>query len=140
MTKEKKKKDPVIIALDIIILIMIFVVIANGISFFFYRSIADKKSFTQDADMMSFELQRGDYAGLIQGKYINEINGDTDASEYHALADYIEAASRYKVYDAKKYTKRAEYQKGIMIKARDEMGELRVFADKADKMFGLAQL
>ena len=136
MSKEIKKKDPVNIILDVVILIMIFVVIVNGVSFVFYRHIARKVSFTQEAEMMSFDLKNDNYASLIQGKYINEFNGDTKAAEYHALADYVEAASMYKVYAAKNYTDRAGRQKKIMHKARHEMGELTVFADKADEIFG----
>ena len=133
----KIKTDPVIIILDIVILILIFVTIVTGARFIFYRNIANDLSFSQKAEMMSFELERGDYAALIQGKYINEINGNSEAGEYHALADYIEAASRYKVYDAKKYKDRAAQQEKIMTDARQKMGELTVFADRIDDTFGI---
>lgn len=133
----KIKTDPVIIILDIVILILIFVTIVTGARFIFYRNIANDLSFSQKAEMMSFELERGDYAALIQGKYINEINGNSEAGEYHALADYIEAASMYKVYDAKKYKDRAAQQEKIMTDARQKMGELTVFADRIDDTFGI---
>ena len=137
MSKEKKKKeqDPVIKWLDILIIILIFVMLGVGQSAFFYKTRADRKSYSQDAGMMSFELQKGDYAGLIQGKYINEFNGDTEASGYHSLADYTEAASMYRVYNTKGYADKANKQKVVMDKARTEMGDLTVFADKVDKMF-----
>ncbi len=137
MSKERKKRDPVILLLDLIIFLMIFVMLAVGFNALFFKNRADERSFSQDAGMMSFNLQRGDYAALIQGKYINEFNGYTETAMYHALADYIEAASLYKVYAAKKDDVRAEEQKAVMAAARAEMGELTVFADKADEMFGV---
>ncbi len=137
MSKEKKKRDPVILLLDLIIFLMIFVMLAVGFNALFFKNRADERSFSQDANMMSFNLQRDDYASLIQGKYINEFNGYTETARYHALADYIEAASLYKVYAAKKDDVRAEEQKAVMAAARAEMGELTVFADKADEMFGV---
>ncbi|MBO4809846.1 MAG: hypothetical protein J5537_12485 [Lachnospiraceae bacterium] len=134
--KEKKRKDPIIILLDIIIIVLIFVMIYVGRDTLFYKMQANKSStFSQDVEIMSFELQRGDYAGLIHGKYMNEINGKTETSGYHALADYIEAAFTYKVYDTKGYTEKANKQKAIMDEARVKMKELTIFADKADKMF-----
>ncbi len=133
--REKKKKDPAILALDLMIVVLIFAIIYNGATAFFYKSRADKRSFSQDAGMLSFELERGDYAGFIQGKYINQINGDTEAASYYALADYIEAASMYKVYSAKGYEDRAAEQKAIMDESRENMGELTVFADEVDSMF-----
>lgn len=133
--KEKKKKDPVIILLDIVIILLIFAMIYVGQSALFYKIIADEKSFSQDAELMSFELQKGDYASLIQGKYINEFNGDTETAGYHALGEYVEAAFMYKVYKTKGYTDRANSKKAIMDEARVKMKELTVFADKADKMF-----
>ncbi len=136
---EKKGKDPVIIFLDITIIILIFVMIYFGLTVFFYKSRADKRSFSQEPGMMSFELQQGDYNGLIQGKYINEFNGDTEADGYHRLADYVEAASLYRVYDTKGYTDKADRQRAVMEDARIRMGELTVFADKVDKMFGIPE-
>ncbi len=135
MSKNKEKKDPVILLLDLIIIILIFVMLFVGGNALFYKNRADKRSFSQDAGMMAFELERGDYAGLIQGKYINRFNGDTEAEEYYALGDYIEAASMYKVYAAKGYTDRMSEQKAIMDSSREKMGDLTVFADKADRMF-----
>lgn len=136
--KEKKEKDPAIKLLDIVIIVLIFVTLYVGQSAAFYKSRADKKSFSQDAGMMSFELQEGDYAAFIQGKYINEFNGNMEPAGYHSLADYIEAASMYKIYNVRGYTDKADKQRAVMDKARAEMGELTVFADKADKMFGLS--
>lgn len=136
MSKNREKKDPVILLLDLVIVALLFVMIYNGATALFYKDIADKRSFTQDAGMLSFDLERGDYAGFIQGKYINQINGDTEAVSYYALADYIEAAFMYKVCAAKGYTDRAAGQKTIMDESRAAMGELTVFADKVDEMLG----
>lgn len=139
MNKEKKKKDQAITGLDIVIVILILVIMKTGFTAAFYKSRADRLSFTQDSSHLSFDLQSNDYASLIQGKYINEFNGDKDTGGYHALADYIEAASMYKVYNAKGYTDRAEQEKSVMEKSRAAMNELTVFADKADKMFGIEE-
>ena len=131
MSKEKKKKekDPVITLLDIVIIVLIFVMLYVGQSALFYKSRADKRPFSQEPSMMSFELQQGDYISLIKGKYINKFNGDTKAAGYHLLADYIEAASMYRVYNEKGYTDKADEQKAVMDDARMKMGELTVFAD-----------
>ena len=134
--KEKKKQDPGITLLDLVIVVLIFVMIYNGFTAWFYKSRTERRSFSQEASMLAFDIERGDYVSLIQGKYINKFNGETEASEYYALADYIEAVSVYKVYAAKGYTDRASKQRKIMDKSRKEMGDLTVFADKADKMFG----
>ncbi len=134
--QDKRKKDPVIILLDLIIVILIFGLLKAGGSLLFYKSLdGGRSSFEQDAGRMAFDVERNDYASLISGKYINEINGKTDSSGYHALADYVEAASLYKVYETKGYTDRAKQQKAIMDSARSKMGELTVYADKADEMF-----
>ncbi len=133
----KKRKDPVVILLDIAIIVMVFVMLAAGIQLLFFMSMAKRSSsFTQDAQEMSFSLSRNDYASLIQAKYINEFNDNTKAGTYNALAEYVEALSLYKVYDKKGYEDRAQEQKMIMEKSRDEMGDLLMFADKADAMFG----
>ncbi|MCR4789012.1 MAG: hypothetical protein K5888_10530 [Lachnospiraceae bacterium] len=138
MSKDKREKDPVITILNIIIILLIFVILYFGQSAFFYRSMAEKRSFTQDAGHMSYELQNGDYAGLIQGRYVNEFNGNNDPAGYHALAEYIEAASMYRVYRDKGYMERADREKAVMDSSRTKMQELSIFADKADKMFGIA--
>ncbi len=135
MRREKKKKDPVILLLDLLIIVLLFVMLFSGARAYFYRSLTDEHSFGQDAGMMSFELQRGDYAALIRGRYVNEFNGETEASRYHALADYVEAASMLKVYAAKHDDDRAQQQRAIMTEAREEMGDLTVFADRVDEMF-----
>ena len=90
----------------------------------------------QDAGRMAFDLERHDYASLIEGRYFNEFNG-YKAEGYHALADYVHAASMYKVYAAKGYTDKADRQKEIMDRSRKEMGELTIFADEVDEMFRL---
>ncbi len=133
MNKEKKRKDPVIILLDIIIVALIFVTLYVGQSYVFYKIRMNEETFVADPDKMAFELQRGDYAGLIQGKYMNEFNGNAETPGYHSLADYVEAAFAYKVYDAKGYTREANEQKAIMDEARVKMEELTIFADKVDK-------
>jgi hypothetical protein len=86
--------------------------------------------------MISFELQHGDYAGLVWDKYMNEINGNMEALGYQALAEYTEAAFLYRVFDAKGYTGRAMEQKAVMDQARLDMKDLTVFADEVDKMIG----
>lgn len=136
--KEKKKKDPIVVLLDFIIVIMILAMIPIGFNAWFYLDrLNNTGSFTQDASRMSFDLTRDDYASLIQGKYVNEFNGITDSKSYHALADYTEAVSKYKIYAGKGYDDKADKQKNIMDKSRKDMGELTVFADKVDAMFDI---
>ncbi len=136
--KEKKKKDPIVTLLDFIIVIMILAMIPVGINAWFYLDRLNYTgSFTQDASRMSFDLTRDDYASLIQGKYVNEFNGITESVSYHALADYTEAVSKYKVYEGKGYTDKADKQKEIMDRSRNNLGELTVFADKVDAMFDM---
>ena len=134
--KERKPKDPVIIALDVTIVILIIAMIFVGEKAVIYKLVVDRNaSFSQDASMMSFELQRGDYSALIQDKYMNEFNGNTKPGAYNSLADYVEASFLYKIYDTKGYTDRANEQKTACDEARANMKELEVFADKIDTMF-----
>lgn len=140
MRKDKKKKkfDPVVLLLDLIIIVMFFVMVMIGFNLLFYWEFAKESStFMQDTDFMSYELQKNNYSGLIQGKYVNEIYGDNTNKSYHALADYVEASSKYKVYIEKGYDDRALEEKKIMDKARKKMGNLTVFADKSDRKFDL---
>ncbi|MBR4529638.1 MAG: hypothetical protein IKO80_05075 [Lachnospiraceae bacterium] len=136
MKREKKEKDPVILLLDGIILLLFFVLLVTAGTAAFYRKMADKRSFTQDPGMISFELQKGDYAGLIEGKYFNEFNNETESVSYHALADYVEAAFLYRIYDTKGDAERADAQRLLMEESRAAMGELSIFADRADEMLG----
>lgn len=134
--KVKKKTDWLVILLDILIVITVFVILWSLTQLAFYWKFSkDSSSFMQDASSMSFELERNDYAALIQGKYINEINGDKKSKSYHALADYIEAASKYKVYSAKGYAEKASKEQNIMDRSRIEMDRLTIFADRVDKLF-----
>ena len=131
---DKKRKDPVIKVLDIIIVGLIFVMIYVGMNALFYMERADKRSFEQDSSGMAFDLQEENYASLIQSRHINEINGNTKPEAYHLLADYVQAAFMYRIYDAKEYADRAALMQSVMDESRDGMGELEVFADKVDKM------
>ncbi len=135
MSDKKKKFDPVVLLLDILIIVMVLGMIPVGYNFFFYRSRAKEfMNYSQDAGKMSFELSRNDYASLIRARYMNEFNG-IDYDSYGALAEYVEALSHYKVYNEKGYADKAGEQMEIMQQSRKEMGELTVFADKVDKMF-----
>ncbi|MCR5508031.1 MAG: hypothetical protein K6F34_05025 [Lachnospiraceae bacterium] len=135
MSKEKKKKDPVVMTLDLVIVILIFVMLGVGIRLLFYKSIAKERSnFSQDAGRMAFDVERNDYASLIRARYMNEFNG-YEATEYHALADYVEAISMYKVYNTMGYADKSEWEKDIMERSRKDMKELTVFADRIDEMF-----
>ena len=125
-----------IIALDVTIVILMIAMLFVGEKAVIYKLVVDSNaSFAQDASMMSFELQRGDHAALIQDKYMNEFNGNTKPGAYNSLADYVEASFLYKIYDTKGYTDRANKQKDACDEARANMSELGVFADKIDRMF-----
>lgn len=138
MSKAKKKTDPVVLLLDVVIIIMVFVIIYFGISLKFYYNFAkETETFMQDPQMMAFELSNNNYDSLVQGRYINEYNGDTDSKTYHAIAYYVEAVSKYKIYETKGYEERAKEQREIMDAAREEMGDAIIFADRIDKMFGM---
>jgi len=135
--KDRKKTDPVNILLDLIIIIMIIAMIPVGFIYYTSKSYAEKPSFSQDAQMMGFLLEKRDYAAFIQGRYINFFNGDTSTDGYNALADYIEADFKLKIYDAKNLGQKAAEQTDIKQKALDRMGQLSVFADKVDEMLGI---
>lgn len=137
MSRKKTKVDPVNILLDLIITILIVAMIPVGFLYYSAKSYAEKPSFTQDAQMMGFLLEKRDYAAFIQGRYVNSYNGDTSTDGYNALADYIEAAFNYKIYDAKNYKEKADNQKEIMNDSKVSMGSLTVFADKIDEMMGI---
>ena len=133
MSKDKKKKDPVNIVLNIIIFVLVFVMIGIGIQALFYKNLADeRRNHTVPVEVMAYRLEKGDYASFIHDKYMNEINDSVKAPEYYALADYMEAALKYRVYDTKGYTGKADEQKTIMDESREKMGSLTVFADKFD--------
>lgn len=135
-TKEKKKKDPVIIVLDLIIVLMVFVLIGITSQLLLYYDIdKDTSTFTQDGSGFSYSLEKNDYARIIQGKYMNEINNIKNTEQFHALGDYIEAASLHKVYVEKGYDDKVKEQENIMDESRKEMGNLTIFADKVDKQF-----
>lgn len=137
MSKQRQKVDPIVVVLDIVIVAMVFAMIYVGSSLMFYIDFAERSgTLMQESEMMSFELSNNDYAALIQGKYINEFNGNTESEAYHALANYAEAVSKYKVYAAKGYANRSREQKEIMVESRDRMKDLQIFADRIDKMFG----
>ena len=133
MSKDKKKRDPVNIVLNIIIFVLVFVMIGIGIQALFYKNLADeRRSHTVSTELMAFSLEEGNYASFIRDKYMNEINDAVKAPEYHALAGYMEAAFKYRIYDTKGYTGKADEQKTIMDESREKMGSLTVFADKFD--------
>ena len=135
MSKEKKKTDPVVVLLDLVIVVLFYVMIMVGM--FLYQNISFEKetgSFAQDATRMSYDLQKNDFSSLIQGAYINKINNHNDTEMYHKLAEYTEAAFMYKVYDEKGQVAEADRQKEIMDSSRKTMGNMTVFADKVDEM------
>ena len=136
MSKEKKKKDPVVLLLDIIIIAMIFGMITLGVNLSHYigRLGPSTGNLMKDANIMAYVLEKNDYASLIQGAYVNEINNYHETAQYHELAKYTEAAFFFKVYDAKGKKTEADEQKDIMDSSRENMGSLTVFADKVDRM------
>lgn len=135
MNKEKKKKDPVVLLLDLIIIVLIYVMIVIGVNLF--QDVNHEKKMgglRQDASLMSYHLEKNDYASLIQGSYVNTFSNIDDTEMYHELANYAEAAFLYKIYVEKEKTAEADKQKDIMENSRESMGSLTVFADKVDKM------
>lgn len=136
MKRNKEKRDLIINILDAIIILMVFVIIGFGYNLSFYLKAAKTfATFEQDAKELSYQLEKNDYAYLIQGKYINEINGNEKNKSYHELAEYVEAVSKYKVYSAKGYADRADMELAIMDESRKAMGDLTIFADRIDRMF-----
>lgn len=136
LKRKKAKTDFLVVLLDLIIAIMVFVILISAFNLYLCWDFANNSAgLSQDADMLSYELQNNDYASLIQGKYINDFNNKKEAKSYHALADYVEAASKYKVYLDKGYTNRADDERKIMDDARSRMDKLTIFADKVDKLF-----
>ncbi|MCQ2540062.1 MAG: hypothetical protein MJ114_06385 [Acetatifactor sp.] len=133
MSKTKKKTDPVVVLLDLVIIALIFVMLIVGIEFYFNFSYEKRGgTFMQEAKEMAFDLERNNYASLIQGAYMNKINGKTDTAQYHELAEYTEAAFLYKVYEGKGKAAETAAQKEIMDRARQNMGSLTIFADRVD--------
>lgn len=139
--KRKQKKDPISVMLNLIIIVLLFVSFKVGGTMLIYMQL-DKESstFSQDANSFSFDLKNNNYASLIQGKYMNEINGKMTSSTYHELADYVEALSLYNVYLEKGYEEKALQQKEIMEESRNNMGALTVYADEVDEMFHIGTL
>lgn len=135
MSKGKKKNDPVVLFLDLIILVLVYVMIVAGIRFYYHMHYEKwSGTFMQEASVMSFDLEKNNYADLIQGSYVNQINDYHDTQQYHDLAAYTEAAFYYKVYVAKGKEEEAAREKDIMNESRNAMGSLTVFADRVDTM------
>lgn len=138
MSKTKKKKDWVVSLLDSIIVLLLFLMIYVGTNLLFEMKVEkDLLYLQQDAAMLSYELSNEDYARIIQGRYLNEINGEKGNAMFHALADYVEASSKYKIYAEKGYTDRAQEQKEIMDQAYKSMGDLVIYTKKIDAMFAV---
>jgi len=136
--ENKKKTDSVVLLLDLAIFLMTIVLVGVGLTLRDTKNRADKFStFTQDANRLKFELENNDFEGLISGKYSNEIFGDNDADSLHAVADYIEAVSKYKIFVGKGYGVAAQEQQILMDTARERMGVLKIYADRIDGMFGV---
>lgn len=136
MSRVKKKKDPIVFILDLIIVAMSFALIIIGIFLWAERSRAKKyETFMQDASRMTYDLKKNDYASLIQGKYVNEINGYTETKSYHCLADYAEVSVLYRIYAKSGDEEKAVQLKDRMNSLREEMGSLSVYANQVDAMF-----
>lgn len=132
----KEKNDSVNLFMNFCIVVLVLVAVAVGLILYETKKRDnDRFSFSRDAHMLEFEIKNSAYADLIMGKYINEFEGKEQALYYSALADYVEALSKYKVYSAKGYDERAKEQRDIMIRSRKDMGNLTVYADLADDMF-----
>ena len=135
MSKEKKKTDPVVIFLDLIIIALFFVMVTAGFSFYHYKSMERQLgTFTQNATEMSFDLEKNNYSSLVRGAYMNDFNKTGYSSKYRDLAKYTEAAFHYKIYTQKQNEAEANRQKEIMDSSRKGMGNLTMFADKIDRM------
>ena len=87
-------------------------------------------------------LERGDYYGLVESKYMNELNGVTAGSDNaytvpYAAADYYEAAFIYNAYARTGDANKASEYKESMDESRTVLGDYEYIADDIDSFLGI---
>lgn len=88
------------------------------------------------------KLERGDYSGLVEDKYFNELSGVTVISDSsykipYAAADYYEAAFIYNACERTGDSTKALQYKKVMDEARTVLGDYEYLADEIDSFLGI---
>ncbi|MCR4807489.1 MAG: hypothetical protein K5857_07415 [Lachnospiraceae bacterium] len=91
----------------------------------------------ETAKSMIRRLEKGDYSGLVESKYLNEYIGATAGSDSaykvpYAATDYYEAALTYNAYARTGDTGKASEYKKVMDESRKSLGEYEYLADEID--------
>ncbi len=96
----------------------------------------------ETARSMLRRLEKGDYSGLVESKYLNELGGFTAKTDSaytvpYAATDYYEAAFSYNAYARTGDTDRASEYKKVMDESRETLGEYSYLADEIDTFLGI---
>lgn len=90
-----------------------------------------------------YALEDGRYGKMVRLYHTNQmykdqrkVTGD-DFKEYYAIAQYVEAAVDYRIYEATEDSKRAEEKLAEMKEAKADMGILSFETEKIDEKLGI---
>jgi len=135
---ENKRKSPVNLVLDIVIVLLCLALVAAAA--FAVSSFRDSFGWAYDADSFYYRLSDGDYGSAVEMYYLNEANkvkADDELRQYYAVAEYFEAASFYKAFRDAGDEGSAERYLARMEDAERRMGVLSFEAGKIDDILGI---
>ncbi len=134
--KINRKKKPIIIILDI--LIVVLTVCAVGAGVFAVNMLNETYASSYDTESFYYRLNDESYAQMVEMYYSNEmadVEADEELEQYYGVAKYFEAASYYVMYQkAGDQEKVIKYQEE-MAEAKEDMGELAFVSDKIMSKF-----
>jgi hypothetical protein len=96
----------------------------------------------ETAESMLRRLERGNYNGLVETKYLNEMDGATAAADSsykvpYAATDYYEAALLYNAHVRTGENDKALKYKEVMDESRKTLGDYSYLADDIDSFLGI---
>lgn len=121
--KEKVKRSPFHVILDLVIGFLCVVLVGTGI--FAIQRFHEDWSFSYDADSFYYRLQDEDFGQMVEMYHVNEAAGakaDEELMQYYGVAKYFEAASCYKAFQESIYLEK-------MNTAKEQMGELNFVSE-----------
>ncbi|MBQ4537729.1 MAG: hypothetical protein II994_08970 [Lachnospiraceae bacterium] len=117
----------------IVAMCVVFVIMVYGAVVEYY----DTFCFHYDDESFYWKLENEDYGNLVDIYHYNEAAGVSVDPEYHAVAEYIEAASFCKAYADAGQTEKAAKYAAQMEQAIQQMGSLSVSKEAIDAHLGL---
>ena len=136
---KREKKHPGLLILDFAILVMCLVfVLAVTVAVNNFREYSE--SLYYEANSMYYRLEDGNYAKLAEMTWTNRVSGKADGkefTEYYAVADYYEAAVRYRICTETGDNAGAEKWQEKMTDAEGRMGMFAWEKEKIDSFLGI---